>query len=65
MKHIDRGIEHGGGQRHTNLTFRRSKKHGRVWRLDDTPTGRTVADIIDVRLRDLAATLEREPGQSR
>lgn len=67
MKYLKRSPEHGGGQQHTNLTFNRSKKHGRVWRLDDTPTGRTTADIIDAKLRDLAHQLEQEldPGRDR
>jgi len=65
MKHLDGGSEHGGGNRHTGLTFNRSKKHGRVWRLPDDPTGRTAADIIDAKLSDLAATLDSEQGQAR
>lgn len=65
MKHLDRGSDHGGGKHHTNLTFKRSKKHGRVYRLDDNPTGRTTADIIDAKLRDLAHELESHEKRSR
>lgn len=68
LKYLDRNpadLEHGRNPCPTGLTFNRSKKHGRVWRLPDTPPGRTAADVIDGKLRTLAATLEREPGQSR
>lgn len=65
MKHIDRGVGHARGERHTGLTFNRSKKHGRVWRLNDDVTGRTVADIIDAKLSDLAAKLDAEPDVGR
>jgi hypothetical protein len=62
MKQMDRGPAHGGGQHHTGLTFNRSKKHGRVWRLPDDQTGRTAADIIDVRLSNLAERLDDDEG---
>ena len=60
-----RGRRNGGGQHHTGLAFNRSKKHGRVWRLPDTPLGRTAADIIDAKLADLAAELADESGRDR
>ena len=68
MKYLDRNPadhEHGQKPCPTGLAFNRSKKHGRVWRLPDTAVGRTAADIIDGKLRDLAATLEGEAGPSR
>lgn len=65
MKHIDRGAGHARGERHTGLTFNRSKKHGRVWRINDDETGRTVADIICARLSDLAQKLDAEPERDR
>jgi hypothetical protein len=63
LKHLKRSPEHGGGQQHTNLAFNRSKKHGRVWRLDDNPTGRTVADIIDAKLKQVAEKIEQKPTE--
>jgi hypothetical protein len=67
LKYLDRNpvTGHGSGRCPTGLAFNRSKKHGRVWVLPDNPTGRTAADIIDAKLRDLAHKLEREPGQIR
>jgi hypothetical protein len=65
LKHLDRNHDfpNGGGSYPTGLAFSRDKKHGRVWRLPDNSTGRTAADIIDGKLRDLAITLEQEGGQ--
>jgi hypothetical protein len=63
MKHMQRGPGHGRGQQPTNLTFVRSKKHGRVWRLPDDPVGRTAADIIDAKLQDLATQMEAGEGR--
>ena len=69
LKYMDRtpDLDHGSGKYPTGLAFSRSKKLGRVWRLPDNSTGRTAADIIDGKLRNLAATLEqqRELGQTR
>jgi hypothetical protein len=63
MKRMDRGSAHGGGEHDTGLTFNRSKKHGRVWRLPDHQTGRTAADIIDARLSELAQRIDDEQGK--
>lgn len=65
LKHLKRGPGRGGGWQHTNLTFNRSKRHGRVWRLDDTPTGRYVADLLDKKLAALADEIEHGQGPSR
>ena len=65
LKHLKHGPGRGGGWQHTNLTFNRSKRHGRVWRLDDTPTGRYVADPLDRKLSELAEKIEREQGPRR
>jgi hypothetical protein len=64
LKYLDRNPDfpQGGGKYPTGLGFNRDKKHGRVWRLPDTPTGRTAADIIDAKLRDLAHDLEQGGG---
>lgn len=37
---------------------------GTLWKLPNTPLGRTTADIIDARLFDLAHRLEEEQGRS-
>jgi hypothetical protein len=60
LKSLKRSPERGGGEYPTGLVFNRSKKHGRVWVLPDNTTGRTVADIIDAKLGDLASKMERE-----
>jgi hypothetical protein len=60
VKYLDRGPEHGGGEHHTGLSFTRSRKYGRAWRLPDTAIGRTAADIIDARLSEFAERLDRE-----
>jgi len=65
MKHMEPRPGHGLKPQHTGLAFDRSKKHGRVWRMPDTPTARTAADIIDAKLADLAAELDTESGKSR
>ena len=65
MRYLDRDAEHGFGQRPTALTFNRSKKHGRVWRMPDTPAGRTAADIIDGKLMDVAEKLDQEHARGR
>jgi hypothetical protein len=66
MKYLDRNPngEHGNRPQPTGL---KSSRHGTRWDIADTPTGRMVADIIDAKLRDLAATLEQgsEPGHHR
>ena len=49
----------------THLEFNRSKKHGRVWRMPDTPQARTAADIIDAKLADLAVEIGAEPERGR
>ena len=38
---------------------------GGIWRLPDTPLGRTAADALDFRLRELAERIEHEQGSSR
>jgi hypothetical protein len=67
MKYMARNLDfpNGGGKYPTGLQFNRSKKHGRVYALPDNHTGRTAADIIDARLRELAATLDGEQGAAR
>ena len=65
MKHLKARPGHGEKPCPTHLEFNRSRKHGRVWRMPDDPTGRTAADIIDAKLADLAAELDAEPGRSR
>lgn len=65
LKHIVRGPEHGGGLVATGLEFKRDPKHGRIWRLPDTPLGRTAADIIDAKLLDLAREMEAGEGRGR
>jgi hypothetical protein len=65
LKHLDPHPGHGTKPHFTGLTFNRSKKHGRVWRLPDDPTGRTAADIIDAKLSVLAEKLDREQGMGR
>ena len=65
MKFLDRSQGHGRGKQPTHLEFKRDTKHGRVWRLPDTPTGRMAADIIDARLADLAKLLDNEQGKVR
>lgn len=65
LKRNANDLEHGMKPCPTGLAFNRSKKHGRVWRMPDTPPARTAADIIDAKLSDLAATLDSEPGPSR
>jgi hypothetical protein len=56
-----------GGQFSTHLEFKRDKKHGRVWRLPNSPRGRHTADVLDARLLELARQMEqeREPGHHR
>jgi hypothetical protein len=59
LKRMDRGgHERGGGDFFTGLKFRRDTRHGKVWELPDTPTGRTVADMLDSRLAELACRVE-------
>lgn len=65
LRQIDRGPTHGGGRHYTGLQFNRSKKHGRVWRLPDSQTGRTAADIIDARLADLITKIEEGKDHGR
>jgi hypothetical protein len=56
-----------GGQFSTLLRFKRDRKHGRVWTLPNSPSGRATADILDARLLDLARQMEKpdEPGHYR
>jgi hypothetical protein len=68
LKYLDRDPadhEHGNRPCPTGLAFDRSKKHRHAWRLPDTPVGRTAADRIDAKLRDLAHHLEQEQGRDR
>ena len=65
LKRTPGDLEHGDKPCPTGLAFNRSKKHGRVWRMPDTPQGRTAADIIDAKLADLAAELSTEPQRGR
>lgn len=66
MKLIDRGRGRGTGQHFTGLELQRNKRYGgRIWRLPDTPTGRTVAEIIDARLLELARRMEADEGRGR
>jgi hypothetical protein len=53
------------GYRHTGLSFSREPRHGRVWRLPDTPEGRNTADVIQARLDELAEKLKMEQGPAR
>lgn len=62
MKHLKARPGHGTKPCPTHLEFNRSRKHGRVWRMPDDPTGRTAADIIDAKLSDLAERLADEPS---
>ena len=67
MKHMEPRLGHGGKPQRSSLEFTRDTKHGRVWRLNDDPTGRTAADLIDAKLFELAERLdaERQGGPSR
>lgn len=42
------------GRTATGLKLVRDKIHGKVWRLPDSEIGRTAADVIDGKLRDIA-----------
>ncbi len=61
LKHLDRSPERGGGMTHTGLRCNTAS----LWQLPDTPIGRTTADILDARLRELARQLENDLGTSR
>lgn len=67
LKYLDRDPAkgHGSGREPTGLTFERDRVHGKVWKVRDDPTGRTVSDIIDARLSELAEKLHDDPGRSR
>jgi hypothetical protein len=65
MKQLQRGERWGGGQHSSGLKFKRDKKHGRVWVLPNDGTGRTAADILDIRLLELAARLEADLSHGR
>lgn len=65
LKHLDRSPGHGRKPHFTGLEYTRDTRHGRVWRLPDTPAGRTAADIIDAKLCDLAHKIEQATGQGR
>ncbi len=67
LKYLDRNPKHGKGSGlyPTQLTFQRSKKHGRVWGLPDDSTGRTAADILDAKLSDLADNIEQAQARAR
>lgn len=61
LKHLDRSPERGGGVTHTGLRNRNAT----LWHLPDTEIGRTAADIIGGKLRDLAHKMKQESGIGR
>lgn len=65
LKYLRPTSGHGKRPMFTGLEFTRDSRHGRVWRLPSSPTGRTVADLLDARLGELAARLEASEGKGR
>lgn len=60
VKQLPRPEGKGQGMRYTGLEFRQG-----IWRLPDDPLGRTAADVLDARLRELAERIEHDQGTTR
>ncbi len=49
---------------HTGLQFQDTRKHGKIWTIPNDVEGRTLADKIDFKLREVAQKMDEAQGKT-